>query len=202
MWWPVGHGKQPLYDFKVEIISEKTKIEKNKKIGIRKVYVKREQDEKGRSFEIHINNVPIFSKGANWIPADSFTTRLTKSDYEKLIIAAKDANMNTLRIWGGGIYEPEIFYELCDQYGIMVWQDFMFACSMYPADTEFLTSVEKEVRYQVARLKVIHVLFYGVVIMKLHLVGLAGVGKKSFLPKYTMIMKFFFINYYQICAMN
>ena len=153
LWWPTGHGKQPLYTFFVEIFSNKTFINKNKKIGIRNVYIKREQDAKGESFEIHVNEVPIFSKGANWIPADSFTTRLDKNDYEKLIIAAKDANMNTLRIWGGGIYEPEIFYELCDKYGILVWQDFMFACSMYPADKKFLTSVEKEVRYQISRLK-------------------------------------------------
>ena len=153
LWWPSGHGEQSLYHFFVEIFSNKTSINKNKRIGIRDVYIKREQDAKGKSFEIHVNDVPIYSKGANWIPADSFTTRLDKNDYEKLIIAAKDANMNTLRIWGGGIYEPDIFYELCDKYGILVWQDFMFACSMYPADKNFLASVEKEVRYQVSRLK-------------------------------------------------
>ncbi len=153
LWWPVGHGKQPLYSFNIEVSSEKTKIKKSKKIGIRKVHIKREQDTKGMSFEIYVNDVPIFSKGANWIPADSFTTRLDKNDYEKLIIAARDANMNTLRIWGGGIYEPDVFYELCDKYGIMVWQDFMFACSMYPADEDFLLSVEEEIRFQVSRLK-------------------------------------------------
>ena len=153
LWWPTGHGEQPLYSFKIEVSSGKNRIEKNKKIGIRKVFIKREVDAKGKSFEIYVNDVPIFSKGANWIPADSFTTRLDRNDYEKLIIAARDANMNTLRIWGGGIYEPDIFYELCDQYGIMVWQDFMFACSMYPADKDFLLSVEKEVRFQVSRLK-------------------------------------------------
>lgn len=153
LWWPAGHGEQPIYNFVAEVSSKQTKVEKNKKIGIRKVFIKREQDAKGKSFEIHVNDVPIFSKGANWIPADSFTTRLEKNDYEKLIIAARDANMNTLRIWGGGIYEPDIFYELCEQYGIMVWQDFMFACSMYPADKDFLVSVEKEVRFQVSRLK-------------------------------------------------
>ena len=113
-----------------------------KRIGIRDVFIKRERDEKGKSFEIHINGKPIFSKGANWIPADSFTTRIQKDDYKKLIATARDANMNTLRVWGGGIYEPDIFYELCDEMGIMVWQDFMFACSMYPAHQEFLASVK------------------------------------------------------------
>ena len=124
-----------------------------KRIGIRDVFIKRERDEKGKSFEIHINGKPIFSKGANWIPADSFTTRIQPDDYKKLIATARDANMNTLRVWGGGIYEPDIFYELCDEMGIMVWQDFMFACSMYPAHQEFLASVEREAEYQVKRLK-------------------------------------------------
>ena len=107
----------------------------------------------GKSFEIHVNGKPIFAKGANWIPADSFTTRLNKNDYASLIASARDANMNMLRVWGGGIYEPDVFYELCDEMGIMVWQDFMFACSMYPAHPEFLESVKIEAEYQVNRLK-------------------------------------------------
>ena len=97
--------------------------------------------------------MPIYSKGANWIPADYFVERLDIEDYKRLLNDAKRANMNTLRIWGGGIYEPDHFYELCDEMGIMVWQDFMFACSMYPADDSFLESVDKEARYQVNRLK-------------------------------------------------
>ena len=153
LWWPAGHGEQPLYDFNVVIESNGSSITQNKKIGIRDVCIKREKDNRGESFEIHVNKKPIFSKGANWIPADSFTTRLKKVDYEKLIISAVEANMNTLRIWGGGIYEPDYFYELCDQYGILIWQDFMFACSMYPATENFLKSVEKEAQYQITRLK-------------------------------------------------
>ena len=153
LWWPSGHGDQPLYTFSLSIESSTNHVQFLERIGIRDVFIKRERDEKGKSFEIHINGKPIFSKGANWIPADSFTTRIQPDDYKKLIATARDANMNTLRIWGGGIYEPDIFYELCDEMGIMVWQDFMFACSMYPAHEEFLASVEREAEYQLKRLK-------------------------------------------------
>ena len=153
LWWPSGHGDQPLYTFSVSVKSSTNHVQVLKRIGIRDVFIKRERDKKGRSFEIHVNGKPIFSKGANWIPADSFTTRIQLDDYKRLIATARDANMNTLRVWGGGIYEPDIFYELCDEMGIMVWQDFMFACSMYPAHQEFLASVKREAEYQVKRLK-------------------------------------------------
>ena len=153
LWWPHGHGDQTLHHFflTVETDNQLEKIER--KIGIRDVTIKRAADERGESFEIYVNNMPIYSKGANWIPADYFVERLLKEDYKRLLKDAIRANMNTLRIWGGGIYEPNHFYELCDEMGIMVWQDFMFACSMYPADENFLDSVEKEARYQVKRLK-------------------------------------------------
>ena len=154
LWWPAGHGEQFLYNFNVTIKSIKNHINIPIKTGIRDVFVVREKDKVGKSFEIHVNGKPIFAKGANWIPADSFTTRLKKNDYVHLIGSARDANMNMLRVWGGGIYEPDIFYELCDEMGIMVWQDFMFACSMYPAHQEFLDSVKIEAEYQVNRLKI------------------------------------------------
>jgi len=153
LWWPVGHGPQPLHEFSIDIQTEFHTQTIKKKIGIRDVFIKRELDGRGESFEIHINGKPIYSKGANWIPADSFVQRLTKADYRGLLSDAVKANMNTLRIWGGGIYEPDYFYELCDEMGIMIWQDFMFACSMYPADKEFLASVEKEATYQINRIK-------------------------------------------------
>jgi len=153
LWWPVGHGNQPLYEFDIIISADSQTEEVTKKIGLRDVQIRREKDQKGKSFEIRVNDTPIFAKGANWIPADSFVTRLRDEDYRTLLQSAVDANMNTLRIWGGGIYEPDIFYELCDELGILVWQDFMFACSMYPAHGEFLESVEREARYQVNRLK-------------------------------------------------
>ena len=153
LWWPLGHGEQTLHEFSL-IVEMGEKIEHHKrKFGIRDVSIKRTEDEKGESFEIHVNGMPIYSKGANWIPADFFVERLTKEDYERLLKDATRANMNTLRIWGGGIYEPDHFYELCDEMGIMVWQDFMFACSMYPANKKFLDSVEREARHQVNRLK-------------------------------------------------
>ena len=153
LWWPHGHGDQTLHHFFLKVETHDQLEQRERKIGIRDVNVKRVEDEKGESFEIIVNDMPIYSKGANWIPADYFVERLEIEDYRRLLKDAKRANMNTLRIWGGGIYEPDHFYELCDEMGIMVWQDFMFACSMYPADDSFLESVDKEARYQVNRLK-------------------------------------------------
>jgi beta-mannosidase len=113
----------------------------------------REKDEHGESFYFTRNGKPVFIKGANWVPADNFLPRAKKLErYETLIKAAKEANINMLRVWGGGIYEDDVFYELCDKYGIMVWQDFMFAGAMYPAGDSFLRNIEEEVRQQVKRL--------------------------------------------------
>ena len=153
LWWPHGHGNQTLHHFFLTVETDDQLEKRERKIGIRDVTIKRAADQKGESFEIYVNNMPIYSKGANWIPADYFVERLQKEDYKRLLKDAIRANMNTLRIWGGGIYEADHFYELCDKMGIMVWQDFMFACSMYPADKNFLDSVKKEARYQVKRLK-------------------------------------------------
>jgi len=153
LWWPHGHGDQTLHHFFLTVETDDQLEQRERKIGIRDVTIKRAEDEKGESFEIYVNNMPIYSKGANWIPADYFVERLEIEDYRRLLKDAIRANMNTLRIWGGGIYEPDHFYELCDEMGIMVWQDFMFACSMYPADENFLESVEREALYQVKRLK-------------------------------------------------
>ena len=153
LWWPKGFGEQNLYNFKITLNTSKYSESVKKRIGIRNLTIKRKKDEDGRSFEIHINKTPIFSKGANWIPADSFTTRITKKKYRLLLESVISSNMNTLRVWGGGVYEPDYFYELCDELGILVWQDFMFACSLYPANKKFLNSVEKEVTFQINRLK-------------------------------------------------
>ena len=153
LWWPAGHGDQNLYDFQIELRTKECRQRLTKRVGIRDFKVEQKKDKDGTSFTFIINGKPIFSKGANWIPADSFTTRLKKEDYHSLLESAVQANMNTLRVWGGGIYESDEFYGLCDEMGILVWQDFMFACSLYPGDKEFLNSVEKEARYQVNRLK-------------------------------------------------
>ena len=153
LWWPVGHGEQNLYEFQIGLRSEGCQHELTKRVGLRDFKVQQKKDEHGTSFTFIVNGKPIFSKGANWIPADSFTTRLKKEDYRRLLVSAVKANMNTLRVWGGGIYETDEFYDLCDEMGILVWQDFMFACSLYPGNKGFLDSVEKEARYQVDRLK-------------------------------------------------
>jgi len=120
-----------------------------------KIVVKliQQRDSIGTSFFFEKNGKPIYAKGANWIPADVFLPRLTKAEYRKILLSAKDANMNMLRVWGGGVYEADEFYDLCDSLGIMVWQDFMFAGGMYPGDDAFMNNVREEVKYQVNRLK-------------------------------------------------
>ena len=153
LWWPNGHGQQNMYEFNVKVESVDYYESIKKRVGLRDFKVEQKIDKKGSSFTFVVNGKPIFSKGANWIPADSFTTRLTKKNYYTLLKSAVDANMNTLRVWGGGIYESDDFYDLCDEMGLIVWQDFMFACTLYPGDKDFLESVRKEAEYQVSRLR-------------------------------------------------
>ncbi|MEO7763111.1 MAG: hypothetical protein ABIR78_02040, partial [Ferruginibacter sp.] len=112
-----------------------------------------QKDSIGNSFYFEQNGKPIYVKGANWIPGDVFLPRLTKKDYRKMLLSAKDANMNMLRVWGGGVYESDDFYDLCDSLGMMVWQDFMFAGGMYPGDEAFMNNVREEVKYQIRRLR-------------------------------------------------
>ncbi|PXW92205.1 beta-mannosidase [Streptohalobacillus salinus] len=124
-----------------------------KKIGLRKVKLIQTPDSFGKSFYIELNDLPVFIKGANHIPNDSFINEVTDDKYRKEIKDALFANMNMLRVWGGGVYEADIFYDLCDAAGIMVWQDFMFACSMYPGDDAFLNNVASEAEDQLKRLR-------------------------------------------------
>ncbi len=112
-----------------------------------------QKDSIGTSFYFEKGGKPMYAKGANWIPGDVFLPRLKKEDYRKMLLSAKDANMNMLRVWGGGVYESDDFYDLCDSLGIMVWQDFMFAGGMYPGDDAFMNNVREEVKYQINRLK-------------------------------------------------
>ena len=112
-----------------------------------------QKDSTGTSFYFEEGGKPIYCKGANWIPADMFVTRIKKADYRKMLISAKNANMNMLRVWGGGIYEADDFYDLCDSLGIMIWQDFMFAGGMVPGDDHFFNNVKEEVKYQLGRLR-------------------------------------------------
>lgn len=154
MWQPNGWGEAHLYDFKIELFKDKKSLDQeNIKVGLRTVELVQEKDAAGKSFYFKINGRPLYAKGTNWIPGDSFSPRMTKEKYRKLIKDAKVTNMNMIRVWGGGIYEDDEFYKACDENGILVWQDFMFAGSFYPADEDFLNNVKEEVKDQVNRLQ-------------------------------------------------
>jgi beta-mannosidase len=153
LWWPNGMGDQPLYTLNFTVKNGHTYDSKKTSFGIRKVELVQNKDAIGESFYFKINDVPFFAKGANYIPQDNFPSRVSDEKYVQTIQQAVDANMNMLRVWGGGFYERDMFYNLCDQKGILVWQDFMFACNMYPGDTAFLHNVRKEAEYQVKRLR-------------------------------------------------
>ncbi|MCJ7840165.1 glycoside hydrolase family 2 protein [Lederbergia sp. NSJ-179] len=154
LWWSRGLGEQNFYSFTASLIEkEKVVTEKSIRTGLRSIRLVRDKDSLGTSFYIELNGVPVFAKGANHIPNDSFETEVTYERYRHEIASAAEANMNMLRVWGGGIYEYEDFYHLCDEYGILVWQDFMFACSMYPGDEAFLDNVRAEAEENVKRLR-------------------------------------------------
>ena len=154
IWWPAGMGRQPLYRLRTRLlVGGRQTDERTTRTGLRTVELRQKADQWGKSFEFVVNGVPVFAKGGNWIPADSFPTRVTRERYRHLLESARDANMNMLRVWGGGIYELDDFYELCDELGLLVWQDFMFACSMYPGDEKFLENVRAEAADQVRRLR-------------------------------------------------
>lgn len=155
LWWPNGYGKQPLYRVLVELLDDGTVIDQRElQAGLRTLELRQQPDEWGKSFEFVVNGQRIFAKGANWIPADSFPTRITNAQLEALLGAAAVSHQNMLRVWGGGFYEEERFYDLCDKYGILVWQDFVFSCSIYPLDDPaFLENVRVEVEQNVRRLR-------------------------------------------------
>ena len=154
LWWPRGYGSQNLYSLTAELYVEGKLLDRDEmKIGIRSVELVQEPDEEGKTFIFKINGKPIFCKGANWIPADSFLPRVSKQRYRKLLELAAEAGMNMLRIWGGGIYEDDVFYEICDELGIMIWQDFMYACAEYPEEEWFLEEAEREAEEVVRRLR-------------------------------------------------
>jgi beta-mannosidase len=155
LWWPNGCGAQALYQVGIALQSDgQICDQKAYQMGLRTIELRQEEDEWGKSFTFVVNSVPIFAKGANWIPADSFPTRFTDESLEALIHDVAATHQNMLRVWGGGIYEEDQFYDLCDRYGILVWQDFAFACSVYPLDDEaFLENVRQEVIQNVRRLR-------------------------------------------------
>ncbi|UIK07480.1 beta-mannosidase [Neorhizobium galegae] len=147
-WWPSGSGKQALYELTVGTPTEAI----TRQIGIRTVELLTDPDEAGSRFAFRINGREIFCRGANWIPADALFSLSSREKTEDLLRSAVDANMNMIRVWGGGFYEPDWFYDLCDQLGLMVWQDFQFACNLYPSTPDFLENVAAEVEYQACRL--------------------------------------------------
>jgi beta-mannosidase len=149
LWWPNGQGDQPLYDLTVRLGDDVSK----KRIGLRTLELVSQEDKQGLSLFFRVNGRDIFAKGANWIPADALPARQTRAAFDDLLTSAAEANMNMLRVWGGGQYESEDFYDLCDEKGIMVWQDFMFSCSLYPATPAFLANVREEAEYQVKRIR-------------------------------------------------
>ncbi|MCG7376711.1 glycoside hydrolase family 2 protein [Paenibacillus sp. ACRSA] len=154
LWWSRGLGEAHLYSFVTEVLAgERVLAESTVKTGIRSIRLVRDKDEVGASFYFELNGVAVFAKGANHIPNDSFITEITAERYRHEIVSAAESNMNMLRVWGGGIYEEDVFYDLCDEYGLLVWQDFMFACSMYPGDEAFLNSVRHEAIDNVKRLR-------------------------------------------------
>jgi len=154
IWQPNGWGDPNLYDIKISLQNESKNLDnKTERIGLRTIELSQEKDAKGKSFYFKVNGNPMYAKGTNWIPSDSFTPRITKEKYQKLIKDCKEANMNMIRVWGGGIYEDDEFYKACDENGILVWQDFMFAGSFYPSNEEFLNNVKEEVKDQVNRLQ-------------------------------------------------
>jgi beta-mannosidase len=154
LWWPNEFGYQPLYRLEVSLESGKTLLDlRSYQVGLRTVELRREPDEWGESFTFVVNGVPIFVKGADWIPADSLPTRISDAQLERLIGDAAAAHMNMLRVWGGGFYEEERFYDLCDRYGILIWQDFVFACGVYPEDDVFAENVRVEAVENVRRLR-------------------------------------------------
>lgn len=138
LWWPAGQGAQPLYDLSVTCGGQT----ETRSIGLRTIELVTEDG----AFTLCVNGREIYAKGANWIPADALPGRVTREATRDLLRSAVDANMNMIRVWGGGRYEPGWFYEICDKLGLMVWQDFMFACNLYPSDETFLTEVSAEVR--------------------------------------------------------
>lgn len=156
LWWPNGYGSQPLYSVGASLKAANQEVDRHeKRIGLRRLRLVQEplQNEPGTTFLFEVNNRPLFCSGANWIPADSFTPRVDYERYRYQLELAVQANMVMLRVWGGGIYEADQFYDICDELGLLVWQDFMFACGIYPALEWFQQSVKAEAEAAIVRLR-------------------------------------------------
>ncbi len=153
-WWPHNLGEPHLYEMEVRLKHKNVLVDAFKlKKGLRTIEHITKKDAEGESFYFKVNGKPVFMKGANYIPQNSFQSEVTEQHYEQLLNDAVAANMNMLRVWGGGIYENAVFYQKCDEKGILIWQDFMFACAMYPGDEDFLNNVQQEAIDNVKRLR-------------------------------------------------
>jgi beta-mannosidase len=154
LWWPHGLGGQRLYGLDVELLDEQGRVTDswNRQIGFRSLRLDTSKDEAGTTFTFIINDVPVYICGANWIPDDCFLPRVTPERYAARIAQAKAANINMLRVWGGGIYETDAFYAECDRVGMLVWQDFLFACAAYPEEGDLPAEIEAEARDNIVRL--------------------------------------------------
>ncbi len=153
LWWTADLGAQPLYSLTARVAGAP---DFQRRVGIRTIAIDEspDRDEPGTTFfRFVLNGMPIFAKGACWIPASSFIGAVPSETYQDLVTRAVDANMNMMRVWGGGIYEPDIFYDACDAQGLLVWQDFMFACAPYPDDADFIANVRGELAEQIRRLR-------------------------------------------------
>ncbi len=153
LWWPNGLGEPYLYDLTTTVTTDGATDSDSQEIGLRSIKLHNDKDQYGHNLYFEVNGKPVFMKGVDMVPLDNFLPRITREKYEKHVLDAKNVNMNMIRVWGGGVYEEDYFYQLCDRNGILVWQDFMFACSTYPADEKFLASIRSEAIDNVRRLR-------------------------------------------------
>lgn len=154
LWWPNGFGEQNLYQVKVELYADEKQVDVwQRRIGLRTMTIKREKDKYGESFAHEINGVTIFAMGADYIPEDSIYSRITEERTRKLLWQCKEANFNCIRVWGGGFYPHDYFFDICDEYGLIVWQDLMFACAVYELDDSFDANIRAEIRDNVQRIR-------------------------------------------------
>jgi beta-mannosidase len=152
LWWPNGHGAPNLYDLTVNLIEDQTIIDQaSARVGFRAIELLTDDDAWGQSFQFVVNGRKIFAKGTNWIPAHTFLNEVSDEMYRHLLGSARDCHMNMIRVWGGGVFETDQFYNLCDEFGLLVWQDFMFACAMYPL-AGYKDLYDREITTQVRRL--------------------------------------------------
>ncbi|MEU9289209.1 glycoside hydrolase family 2 protein [Streptomyces sp. NPDC048275] len=153
LWWPRGYGEQPLYEVELTLSDAQGPLDAwHRRIGFRTVELDRSPDAHGTGFTFVVNGVRVFARGVNWIPDDVFPSRITRERYRTRLTRAANAGVDLVRVWGGGIYESEDFYEACDELGLMVWQDFPFACAAYPEEQPLRGEVEAEARENVVRL--------------------------------------------------